>query len=131
MASAGKKETVKTLSDKVEKLTEQLKDYNLLKKKLHELEKKLESFETIKNQDKEERVLDGFKCKKCGKVFDSKNSLKGHFITSHPLEVKCTMCDKKFQRNCDLELHIKSLHKVPKSFECSKCDKTFVLSWRL
>ena len=41
------------------------------------------------------------------------------------------MCDEKFQRNCDLELHIKALHKVPKSFECSKCDKTFVLSWRL
>ena len=39
------------------------------------------------------------------------------------------MCDEKFRRNCDLELHIKSFHKVPKSFEW--CDKTFVLSWQL
>ena len=52
MASAGKKETVKSLSDKVTKLTKELKDYNLLKKKVHELEKKLESFENVKKWKK-------------------------------------------------------------------------------
>ena len=81
--ASGKKETVKTLTLKVEKLTEKMKDYNLLKKKLQELEKKLESFESFKTQEKEERVLKEFKCKKCGEVFDSKKSQKEHFIKYH------------------------------------------------
>ena len=52
MASRGKKERVKSLNDKVEKLTEQLKDYKLLKKKnVNGLEKQLDSLENVKKQE--------------------------------------------------------------------------------
>ena len=35
-----------------------------------------------------------------------------------------------FHKNCDLESHLNKDHK-PQKFECEKCDKTFVLKWRL
>ena len=43
---------------------------------------------------------------------------------------KCRMCEQTFPKICELETHIMDSHEY-KPFECTKCDKTFVLKWRL
>lgn len=43
----------------------------------------------------------------------------------------CNVCQKKFEKFCDLETHIESEHKEAETFKCKKCDKIFYLQWRL
>ena len=44
---------------------------------------------------------------------------------------KCTVCEIKFARFCDLEWHLKAKHEECTQFKCDKCKKTFVTTWRL
>ena len=46
-------------------------------------------------------------------------------------QLKCEMCGDKFTKFCDLELHIKKVHKMYKEQECGQCGKMFVSTWRL
>ena len=46
-------------------------------------------------------------------------------------EIKCKLCDESFNRNSDLESHIKLSHEDHEVFQCQQCDKCFVLNWRL
>ena len=130
MDGNGKKEILKSLSEKVGMLTKQLKDYDDLKKKVKELEEKINVFENGKNSD-EEIISNLQKCKTCEKSFNSKKNLKKHVKEVHPQEVKCTKCEKTFARICDFEEHIEADHKAQHKYDCRKCDKTFILSWRL
>ena len=41
------------------------------------------------------------------------------------------MCTIKYEKVCDLERHIKSVHKEHDKFECGKCEKSIVTKWRL
>ena len=65
-----KKPTVRSLSEEVDKLKEQMKDYISLKKKVSQLQTKLYSLESAKNFEKEVNVLNPLKCKTCEKTFD-------------------------------------------------------------
>ena len=46
-------------------------------------------------------------------------------------QLKCNMCDKRFGKFSDLELHIKDKHANHKGQNCDHCGKTFVTAWRL
>ena len=130
MASATKKETMKSLAEKVAGLTEQLKEYSKMKDKVCELEKKLHALENVEKQE-EVSVLSKTKCKECPKVCNSKNDLRKHLTEAHPNEFKCTLCKERFKRKCDLELHMENHHKTEKNYECTICNKSFVLNWRM
>ena len=54
------------------------------------------------NHGEEGRDLSQWKCKKCGKSFNTKKILKTHQKETHTQEVNCGMCNKGFARNCDL-----------------------------
>ena len=41
------------------------------------------------------------------------------------------MCEELFDRNCDMENHIRNIHESFETYDCDKCEKTFVLEWRL
>ena len=129
--SGAKKPTIRSLSEEVDKLKDQMKDYLHLKSKVSELETKLDALENAKNDGEEGRDLSQWKCKKWGKSFNTKKILKTHQKETHTQEVNCGMCNKGFARNCDLEVHIEDQHKAPKQFECDKCDMRFFLNWRL
>ena len=44
---------------------------------------------------------------------------------------KCETYGESFTTICDLELHIKKIHKMYKEPECGQCAKNFVTTWRL
>ena len=41
------------------------------------------------------------------------------------------MCEKRFGKFSDIELHIKDKHANHKGQNCDHCGKTFVTAWRL
>ena len=45
--------------------------------------------------------------------------------------ISCELCEKVFDKNCDLENHIIKFHDDHQKFECEKCRKIFVTEWRL
>ena len=45
--------------------------------------------------------------------------------------IKCKFCDDRFDKNSELEVHIKTHHNIGDTFECEQCGKNFVLKWRL
>ena len=47
------------------------------------------------------------------------------------IRVKCKFCDDRFDKNSDLEVHIKAHHNTVETFKCDQCGKSFVLEWRL
>ena len=45
--------------------------------------------------------------------------------------LKCSVCEKRFKKFCDLEWHLKAKHEECQQFKCDKCKKSFVTEWRL
>ena len=45
--------------------------------------------------------------------------------------IDCKLCEITFNRFVDLENHIKTCHDKHQVFQCNKCEKGFVLKWRL
>ena len=158
--AASKKITVKTLSEEFYKLKDDLKEFNAVKQKVFELEdalktsekakelmknqlqaleKKVEDLQKIKdplnsqNEDnhREESTADGFNCRKCNDKFDSMKNLKRHLASNHPTKIDCKLCAKIFYKNHDLEVHLKTAHKTKELYNCDKCDKQFLLKWRM
>ena len=56
--------------------------------------------------------------------------MKKHLKEKHPKNIKCNKCDQTFDRNIDLEVHLKT-HDNQKLFKCEKCEQNFYLKWRL
>lgn len=48
-------------------------------------------------------------------------------IHTTPLNISCSMCNKKFRRQDDLEAHLRS-HLQHRKFACTFCSQTFVTS---
>ncbi|CAG5058284.1 unnamed protein product [Parnassius apollo] len=70
-----------------------------------------------------------FQCDKCDKAYVSNWSLKEHKQVVHegykrPLKYPCPMCDKVFDRNPILKVHIRT-HTGERPYQCSKCPATF------
>ena len=49
----------------------------------------------------------------------------------HTKDIKCKLCEETFDKNSDLEVHIKTCHEESESHECEDCGKRFALQWRL
>ena len=45
--------------------------------------------------------------------------------------MKCNLCGKSYKRFIDLETHIMTNHEKYDVFPCDKCEKVFVVKWRL
>ena len=54
-----------------------------------------------------------------------------HQKEKHPQNIKCKLCEETFDKNSDLEGHIKTCHDESEIHECEDCGKTFALKWRL
>ena len=53
-------------------------------------------------------------------------------VSNTPKCVKCNLCESTFNKNVDLERHIKEQHvETHQKFKCSMCNKEFQLKWRL
>ena len=54
-----------------------------------------------------------------------------HVKEKHLKKIRCISCEEIFDKNSDLEEHVKSMHQSLGEYECDKCDNKFVLKWRL
>ena len=120
--------TVKSLAEELNKLKEQLKDYETLKVKLDNLEIELKHLKRNEKPITNEKEV--IKCKKCDQIFDSMKTLKKHDIEAHAVALKCKLCRQTFSVNRELEAHMDK-HEVKKKYKCDICDKEFSLEWRL
>ena len=101
-------------------------DILLIKKTKEENDVAIKHLERqIEKMDKEieltKKSIDGqrYKTKKQVKPDNSDNSLE------------CKLCVESFDRFVDLEHHIKTFHEKHTVFQCSQCEKGFVLKWRM
>ena len=156
--AAQKKMTVKTLTEEFFKLKDDLNELTKVKQKMFELENALKACNDAKDEMKdqlkvlelkvdslqktkdlpnskkfnnEETSTERTKCRKCDDTFPSMKSLKRHVSSNHAPRIECKDCDKIFSKNYDLEVHITTDHKPREVLKCDKCDKHFVLKWRL
>ena len=44
--------------------------------------------------------------------------------------IECISCKETFEKNSDLDRHIKDDHEPYGKYECYQCGKTFALRWR-
>lgn len=70
-----------------------------------------------------------FICDRCNKSYVNNWSLREHQRLAHegykrPLQFPCPMCDKVFDRNQILKVHIRT-HTGERPYECSKCPASF------
>ena len=126
-----KKKTIRTLSQEVDLLKEQVKEIPLLKMKLLEFEKMFNNLKSRKDFPENREKLEVIKCNHCDKSFGLKKKLKKHLCDTNTRENKCKTCDECFSENCELETHIKTQHSDNTEYGCDLCDKKFVLKWRL
>jgi len=129
----------KALEILVEQLVSKSKEKDAVQERLEERMNDL--IAKVKEQDTELNKIDvtkniseeSFRCCKCDAEFKTKGKLKKHYRISHSfVEIKdkhCKYCDKRFQENYELEVHMKS-HSEAETYRCDQCDKTFVLKWR-
>ena len=66
-----------------------------------------------------------FQCKKCPKLFDTRNKLKWHVIRNHKGQVQCDECCKYFSCSTSLDRHKKNVHDKC-SVSCENCIKIFL-----
>ena len=157
---ANKKMTVKTLTEELFKLKDEVKELSQVKKKVLELEDAHKQDEEIikehvkvikalehkvdilqmklnknGNASKHEEVdqsgrIHRFNCKECGDSFESKSRLNKHVKEKHQKTIECNTCSFTCISNIDLEDHMKT-HEQPKLFQYDICEKEFYLKWRL
>ena len=129
-----KKQTMKSLSQEILILKEQVKEIDPLKQKVLELIEMIKNLNIKENNEERNSFQEipqvVIKCKLCEIAFETKTKLKKHIKETHPSKIECQKCDKVFTKNCQLEVHIKNQHDIEKEYTCELCDKTFVLKWR-
>ena len=102
------------------------------KKRITVLEEKCnQAEEPYKAVEKDVSPKTKFNCKTCEESFEIKKNLRVHMLEKYLRKVKCKDCYETFDKSCDLEVHIEVHLKLTRQFECEKCEKKFVLQWRL
>jgi hypothetical protein len=119
---------VKELSSQIKMKDTEPKKFKILEDKIDKLEFKLkEVVESTGNN------VPRIKCVNCDYSSTKHIELEKHITAKHVkvLQVKkCKFCKETFKENFELESHLKT-HKEAETYDCEKCDKTFVLKWRL
>ena len=129
--AGNKKATLKSLSDELAVVREELKEMHSLKEKVKELEKELMTLRKGEaNHKGADEDIQTLQCRKCKRTFPSKKHLKEHIQVAHPKKLNCDHCEETFSSNYELETHAGE-HNLSKNFRCEKCDKLFYLEWRL
>ena len=107
---------------------------------IKDLDKKLEQLDENGIVIKESLEVDNLKKKVIGielEVSGLKRTRQEHLsntvsvISPKSRMKKCELCDKRFSKNVEFENHMVEKHDTQKPFECSICDKKFILEWRL
>lgn len=78
-----------------------------------------------KNQKPDKR----FECHHCGHVSDKKVSLKVHLQRMHFNHLKkhlCDNCGQKFVTGAELNVHVRTIHKNEKLYQCNQCPRTYL-----
>ena len=66
-----------------------------------------------------------FECHLCGSTFKGKYPFNEH-VKSHQREIKCSQCEKVFNKTHDLNKHFHLIHTEQKErISCKECDSTF------
>ena len=83
-----------------------------------------------KNIPNESKILHKYKCTICDNIFKTLWNLQQHKKKIHEnvLELKCHICEKKFNDKSKLDIHFKGHEKI---FSCEICDKMFASNVRL
>ena len=126
-----KRITIKQVSEDFNKELENIKEtMKTLEIRLEASEKKVKSLEVelnTKNEDIEKNVKECFKCKN---RYTNESDLKEHIQSMHAKIYGCTVCEKKFVKRFEFEIHMRD-HENIQTFVCTFCEKNFVLEWRL
>uniref|UniRef100_A0A1I8NFY8 Uncharacterized protein n=1 Tax=Musca domestica TaxID=7370 RepID=A0A1I8NFY8_MUSDO len=69
-------------------------------------------------------------CSICGNAFKLKNQLVNHMKLHLEKNIPCPHCDKKYARQFDLNVHLRS-HTGEMPYACHLCDKRFAIKVRL
>ena len=137
MTGRSKKVILKSLSEELEIIKEQLNEIHSLKQKGIQLEATIVTLQrnNKKNEDDPSNTIG--KCKFCDTNFIFKEHLKKHVKIDHidlndiiKKVLTCGECDEKFDLNWKLEKHLRT-HAASTVYECKECNKTFYLEWRL
>jgi len=124
--AGNKKVTVKSLSEELANVKEELKEMQFLKQKVEELETEIRALKSSESVEEHQKI----QCRKCRETFPSTRNLKEHIKNSHPKLIDCRHCEQTFSSNVDLENHAEE-HKLEKHFKCDICGKKFYLEWRM
>lgn len=65
-------------------------------------------------------------CSECGEVKSTRQALVRHML-KHKTEFPCQLCSEIFKNPSDLRQHMDLRHTATNTFECLKCDKSFVV----
>ena len=67
------------------------------------------------------------KCTECNKYFNKSSNLKAHIDGVHRGVKKyvCVKCDKSFSQKSNLKTHINAIHDGKEVYDCGSCDKSF------
>ena len=138
MTGKTSKATVKTLQIELNNIKEELTtvktELDDVKNELAEVkenQRKVANMEEAIEETNTENERNFKKCKICDNSFKLKREFLLHLKENHPIKVKCKSCEEIFDKNSDLEEHIRTKHEQVETYKCEKCDKTFVLKWRL
>ncbi|XP_023305023.2 zinc finger protein 157-like isoform X2 [Lucilia cuprina] len=69
-------------------------------------------------------------CNICGNAFKLRNQLVNHMKLHLEKNIPCPHCDKKYARQFDLNVHLRS-HTGEQPYACHLCDKRFAIKVRL
>ena len=135
MSAPKPKVTLKSLQFDVNIFKEELKatkeELNHVKKDLKAATDEIKLLKEVRIPKRPENTENDIECTLCDNAFGSRKSLKVHIASNHKKKITCKSCDETFVKNSDFELHVKGMHASTEKFECEKCDKSFVLKWRL
>lgn len=77
-------------------------------------------------QDSPVDILEnGFRCRICLHIYDTRSKWSVHYHHKHKNSNKCYICDKQMASSTSLYKHIQVQHNHVKKFQCDFCSKSF------